>query len=528
MGCAVVLLACGGDDDGLSDGGFDASAEDAPDVGIDVNAPTVPWPHRLPDTAELGDRRGRRLARTIIHLHSPLSHDACDGEGFVDGALADETCLAHFRDSLCALRIDAAMVTDHAPHLNEVTLEEALWIQPGDAPVTDESGGVFANRIACEDGHRTLVTVGSENAIMPLGLRRHPGDPDAPSTPEELITLYDGRDAAAAEVFREAGALIWVAHTEEHPLDFFREIDVDGIELYNLHADVDPRIRSEHLGLEDGGYLGELLKFGRPAFRLEPDLAVLAFLSRQGVSLDKWDTLLAEGTRVAGSGGCDAHENALSMPLGDGERGDSYRRMMIWITNHLLVDVPASGVVEPDAVEDALDAGRFYVTHEVFGTPMGFDFTANEGGAVFEMGEDAPLGSTLRVVRPTLPDGFPQNPGPTVTLHLIRSEEGGGVEVAMAAEGDIEFVVDEAGAYRAEVRMMPEHAREYVRATADVLIHEVNWVYSNPIFVGVPVAERAPLPDALRARVGRDQSAYFRARAERALSGLRAVDPPGR
>src|SRR5690606_32970693 len=84
------------------------------------------WPREFPPTSDLGDRRGRAVARAIVHLHSPLSHDACDGMGWADGALADEACLASLRDALCALRVDVAMLTDHAPNVDTVPFEEAF------------------------------------------------------------------------------------------------------------------------------------------------------------------------------------------------------------------------------------------------------------------------------------------------------------------------------------------------------------------------------------------------------------------
>ena len=483
----ALALACG-DDDAGDDAGADAGADVGGDVGsdatVDAGPMLDPWPGRMPATSELGLRRGRAIARSIIHLHSPLSHDACDGEGWVDGELADPDCLQHLRDSLCALRIDAAMLTDHAPHVNEADFMRALWIADGDEPILVDDVPV-ANRMACADGHRVLIQVGSENRLMPIGLERHPGDS---TDPEVLNTLYDSDDVDAIAAFRDAGALVWIAHTEEKDVDYLRGLNLDGLELYNLHADVDPRSRQEFLGIEDpGGFLGTLLGFTRPALDLTGDLAVMTFLSRQAVTLGKWDTLLAEGRRIAGSGGCDAHENAFPMPLLDGERADSYRRMMSWITNHVLVDE-----VSPEGIQEGLDTGRLYVVHEVFGTPMGFDFVATDGTDEYDMGDAAPLGVMIEASMPALPEGFPNDPAPTLSLHLLRSEAGGAVEVASTTEATLSFAADQPGAYRVEVRMVPEHARPYVAAVADELIREQTWVYSNPIFVELPEPAAAP------------------------------------
>ncbi|HJL15845.1 MAG TPA: hypothetical protein RMH99_09325 [Sandaracinaceae bacterium LLY-WYZ-13_1] len=44
----------------------------------------------------------------------------------------------------------------------------------------------------------------------------------------------------------------------------------------------------------------------------------------------------------------------------------------------------------------------------------------------------------------------------------------------------------EPGAYRAEVRMVPEHARPFLGSRADRLVREVVWVYANPVHVVAP------------------------------------------
>src|SRR5690606_20784677 len=124
-------------------------------------------------------------------------------------------------------------------------------------------------------------------------------------------------------------------------------------EIYNLHANVAPDIRHEHLGLPPADFLGPLLEFANARLRMPPDLAVLAFLAENQPALDRWDALLAEGVRITGTAGCDAHENAIRTILADGERADSYRRMMIWVQNHLLVDD-----VTPEAIDEALTSGR--------------------------------------------------------------------------------------------------------------------------------------------------------------------------
>lgn len=475
LALAVVSTsaACGDDDAAPADGGTDAGP---PDAGpIDAGPP---WTAAdLPPLEDLGEVRGRRLARSIVHLHSPLSHDACDGEGWVDGALADATCLANLRAALCTLKIDAAMLTDHAPHVNEVAIADGLWMEAGDQPVTNAAGDVIGSRMACADGHRVLVTVGSENALMPVALERHVLDTTDLAA---LEAAYDESTPAAVDAFRAAGALVMVAHSEGRAIDSFRMLLPDGMEIYNTHANLAPDIREEDLGLEPLGYLTDLLEFTDGRNRLPPDLMWLSFFVENQNALDKWDTLLAEGARLTGFAGNDAHENTFPEPMADGERGDSFRRLMRWSSNHLLVDD-----LELASVRDALATGRLYVVFEIFGTPVGFDFVADDAGMAREMGEDAIVGATLRVVRPVVATGQPGSDAPPpMRLRILRSTATGAVEVASGDGAMLEHVATEPGPYRAEVRITPDHMRPYLGRFADRFVREHVWIYSNPIFVG--------------------------------------------
>src|SRR5262249_15041733 len=151
-------------------------------------------------------------------------------------------------------------------------------------------------------------------------------------------------------------------------------------------------------------------------------LAFLAFDEPNLPSLEAWDGLLARGLHVAGSGGTDAHQNVLPLPLRDGERADSYRRMMRWFSNVVLVADPT----DPVQIEDALRAGRMYVAFEIFGTPVGFDAHA---GAV-ELGGTAAVGDTLTVTLPTVYDLDPSLPVPVIAAQVIRVTAEGTTVVA--------------------------------------------------------------------------------------------------
>jgi hypothetical protein len=441
----------------------------------DAGPPLPEWPHDLAPTTELPTVRGLSVARSIIHLHSPLSHDACDGKGWVDGALADPECLAHLRDAVCRLHLDVANLTDHSSHINEVAFPDALWIDSaaGDEPLM-EGGAVVAARWACADGHRVIITAGSENDLMPIALERHPIDS---TDPVMLEAAYDADGPDAVASFRAAGGLVFIPHTEQRPLDYLRTIGVDGIEIFNIHAAVDPRIRSEHLGLPGSDHLVDLLAFTDRRNRLEPDLAFVSFFLENRNHLDKWDALLAEGIDVSGVIGTDAHENTFTALMPDGERGDSYRRLMRWFTNHVLVADRTR-----EAYLEGLAARRTAVVVEGWGTPVGFDYvaTATDGTMPIEMGGTAPLGHELTVTLPTLAADYPAEPPPEIRARILRSTATGGMVVAEGATPELTFTPTEAGAYRAEIRITPHHTTPYLRHFEREATDQI-WIYANAI-----------------------------------------------
>jgi hypothetical protein len=445
---------------------------------------TPPWRADLPGAAEaMGERRGLLPARGIIHLHSVYSHDACDGRPHdpVTGAI-DADCLADLRAALCTTRIDFAALTDHDAHMAEEEFETLLLLAPGDEAITDALGRPVAARIACDDGHRVLLSVGGENRVMPLMLDEHP-----PGTPAERRAVYNAESAEVVDTFRELGALVWIAHTESRSLELLRELSPDGIEIYNLHANIDPNIRADYLGLSASGAITAVAEFADVNnTALEPDLALLSFLEPSAPALERWDELLADGRRVSGSAGTDAHQNALPITLRDGERGDSYRRLLRWFSNVALVGDPS----DPAAIKDALGAGRFFVVFEVLGTPAGFDVVAVGGPAgPVELGGEvsADAGATLEV---TVPEVFALPAAlatPDIRARVLRIDAGGRAEVAAGAGPTLSVPLDRPGAYRVEVLITPWHLEPYFGGLRGAHhAREQVWIYANPIYVTAP------------------------------------------
>ncbi len=447
------------------------------DIAADAPPPRPPWPHTLQPAAMMGEPRGMHTARVIIHSHSVHSHDACDGEPYVDGG-PNEPCLGHFRAALCATRVDVDFLTEHAGLMADGSFERTLQIRPGDEPVMDGTG-LVGYRVVCPDGHRALVLPGAENALMPIGLTRHPD-----LVGGSLGAAYNADDAAAVARFHAAGALVAIPHTEQRTLAHLQELGPDLIEVYNIHANVDPRIAGPYLHIDVGPLLLDVSRFGPAWANLEPDLVFLAFFRESETDLVAWGTFWAQGTPMPGIAGTDSHENTFPSLLPDGERGDSYRRMFRWFSNVVRVDGP----IDREHTMAALRLGHSYIAFEAFGTPADFDCLARgTSGAVTEMGgstllSDAP---TITVTRPTVLGLDPALTPPTVRLRILRADAtaaAGWVEVASGSDPTLTFQPTLAGAYRAEVRIVPEHVRPYL-PRLERLVHDAPWVYGNPIAV---------------------------------------------
>ncbi len=434
------------------------------------------WDRTLPEARVMGVRRGLTPARGIVHLHSPYSHDACDGMPR-PGGLPDEQCLADLRAALCLERIDFANLTDHDGSMADEDFTKLFSMRGSDQPVM-RGADQIASRILCDDGHQVLVTIGGENDLMPIMLDHHP-----PGTIQERHAVYNGNDAATSAAFRAAGGLVWVAHTESKTLDTLREVAPDGIEVYNLHANIDPDIRKDYLGLSSSGAISAAIVFadnqpGHP----EPDLAMLAFFSPNLPSIQKWEALLGEGKHLAVTAGSDAHQNAIPVIMADGERGDSYRRVLRWFGNVALVSDPH----DVDQIEAALESGRMYATFELLGTPEGFDaYVTTPSGAIIELGGTISNvdGGTLTVHVPKVLGLDPSLPAPTITGKVVWIDASGPHDVG---QGDSTFLVHlgAPGAYRVEITITPSHLGPYLGDLGSGMAEvALPWIYASPFYV---------------------------------------------
>ena len=479
--CLLALLlgvaAC--DDDGTADPTPDARAPDAAptDAGAhdccadarvaDAGAPppdarvypdSQMWAPRPPPagTGEVTPAAdGWVWARGLIHMHSPFSHDACDGDPR-PGGVYDLDCLGDLRRGMCFDRHDFVFLTDHSGSFAELdTLEAVLWLQEGDEAIAGPDGGPVGARWACPDGHRVLVTAGFESDLMPVMLQRKPP-----------AALHRGEDAETARTLRDDyGAVVLQAHLEDRDVEQLRSIGLDGAEIYNLHANVDPR----------GLYWNELVAALRDWLPAgfeggHPDLAFLAVVRPIEPSVRAWDTLLPT-QRLTGFAGSDIHQNTNILPTHDGERLDSYRRFGGWFSNYLLVRERTL----PE-LRAALLEGRVVVAFDALGHPFGLDYAAHTADDDrVEMGEATPFAAGTRL-RFTV-----DSPDP-LAVRLYRVDEAG-TTLVLETDGPFEHTPEAPGAYRVEVWRTPVSLAPELGIVAEIFVRPAIWLYTNPVYV---------------------------------------------
>lgn len=423
-----------------------------------------------PNSRGLLDRRG------LIHAHSYFSHDACDNEPVKNG-VRDEVCFDDFRRGLCQSKHDYVMLTDHPAEFHLAEFPDSVLYRPdrGDQLVV-RNGRPVASWAGCNDGHSSLILAGSESsAVMPVGLEQHVADGQS-----ERDAVYGSRSSEAADVMRDNGAVILVAHTEGHSVRDLIDRNLDGFEMYNIHANL---LRPQAIGKA----VQLLFRLGLPGADelAHPDLALLYLITEDPAYLTRWGSVLAAGARRVTTMGTDCHRNTFPVPMQDGERVDSYRRMMMWFSNHLLVAPERNGSWDDRHLKEALAAGRLYGAFELLGYPSGFDFHASTSSTTVEMGGALALADrpTLLVTMPSVRGLDPAAAPPVLQARILRAIDGGFEEVSTGS-GNLTFQPSAAGAYRAEIRILPNHLRSFMGKDADELLsHDYVWVYSNAIYI---------------------------------------------
>lgn len=518
LGFAVVV-ACG-------DGDAPAAA-DAPAPSSTSTSSTRPDAGGSPVVSQ-GDAATGRVARFkelkgVLHVHSAYSHDACDGEGIVDGGL-NTACIDDLRAAPCNVGLDYVNLTDHPAHMNEYEPAKNLLYSAarGDELILGQDGvSPIGNLVSCPGGRKVLFTFGYEgNHTLPLMMDRHPTQYGAYATTRPLAEVK----ALVADL-KSAGALVALAHSEQADLtaDLIVEGGADLMEWYNPHGNF-----LKTLGVTDrvtGNPLALLSLFGK----LDPflagstsgahaDLLYLPLLTEWPVEgFTKWREVQKKRF-VPGVFGSDVHQNVSIDPvckgaaqqalctaaaggknaalglllaggqlvLSDGKRLDSYDRIMRWLRN-----VTLTNDLTPAGVKGALREGRSYGVFSVFGEPTGFYFEGNAGGTMLDMGGLAkgPIALTMKVPDAPTPTQtavtFDANAAKSAAVRavLFRTDGSGTVEVASATAlgATLNKTVTEPGSYHVEIWLKPKHLTAALGPQTALADREFLWLISNPI-----------------------------------------------
>ncbi len=459
------------------------------------------WQPDLPEYLPSESNR-QEWARTIIHMHSVYSWDACDEKHLPIGQI-DESCLMRLRQALCRDHIDILFLTEHSAHMASTDFNSVLNIRDGDTPIWRD-GQIVESIQHCPDGHQVHLFPGEETSLMPIGLLRHP-DPILGSM-RLAYGKYNQFSEAVAENLHNAGALIALSHLESKPLTAIRKIQPELIEIYNLHANLISAFRQDlwpwikTTGHWEPAIAGpphppcnpcpskwqsvkDIPRIAQFLFNpyVEPDLLFLLLFREDEDSLTKWSQITLERP-TTGFAGTDAHENMPSITMRDGDRVNGYRRVMRWFSNFVQID----GTFEREAILASLKSGKVFVAFEILGTPHGFQVDAESDDKRYQMGEtiirrsNRPVSFFLKL--PDITGIESTSPFPERRLRLLRATENGWQEVARSTDADLHYETTNAGAYRAEIRMRPTHLKPYLFGLTN-LIRDLPWIYTNPIYV---------------------------------------------
>lgn len=467
--------------------------------------------------------------RGILHVHSPYSHDACDGLGLIDG-VPNAGCMADLRAAICAAGLDFALLTDHPAHMQEHPFETVLLHDPDAGDELVSEGDATYNLLDCGNGRRVVIAAGYESThTMPLGLHHHV---DAAL----YAGLTDGLPLADAKALIEGlaagGAVTAIAHSEEEDLSAARivEVGLDAMEWYNPHGNFKTALGGDNIAgdaVKVLGLLQGILPFmAGSTSGAHPDLVYLRLLPDWPVAgFEKWREV-QRARAVTGVLGSDVHQNVAVDPIcdnpnpvlqaacvaaaeavlpeslaglitggtvmmADGGRLDSFARVLRWLENRVLTP---PGALNLAALQDALRAGRSYGLFSVFGAPEGLRFAARDASdALLWIGDAAPGPLTLELRAPTRPaalaGGAPftaaQADQADVRLELWRTDAEGTAlvhELAGLGAAD-ELLVTEPGAYHVEVKLRPRHLLEALGDQVDLAEVEYLWLITNPIRV---------------------------------------------
>ena len=263
--------------------------------------------------------------------------------------------------------------------------------------------------------------------------------------PSDFEFPVDQPAQVAVDAIRDAGgvAMVSLPFDMKHPWEDWDVDGCSGLEVLNLSTTA-----RGHINLLSLAWL-------IPLWRTKGTGAVLnAIAARPDAALRRWDQWLAKGLRTVGLGALDAHAQMkiLARKVSIPTYEESFRAL----TTHVWVH-PGSDPV-PDAIEDALLAGRSY-----------FAFDSIGGGATLWFGtEDGVLPGGTAAVGTRL---WAKAPAGTF-LRLLHD----GRLAASSRDGSLEHRTTVPGAYRLEASRVGAWLGPFA-------IGARPWAFTNPIFV---------------------------------------------
>jgi hypothetical protein len=454
-----------------------SSAGQAIDAGTDSKWPGYD-PYAIVPASSLAAPRGFSLHRTTIHLHSVYSWDAADQKGFIDssgkqdydaGAI-NEPYYQDLRKGLCMTGQEVAFLTDHVNHFPDFEYPDVLLYRAALGDQLVMSGGKpVAVALACPNGPPVLLSAGCDYNTLAIGLNQHVAD-----TPDARRLVYGQSTAAAYATLRQNGALVLAGYLPRWDPTQLMSLQFDGLEAYNPIFNFTDRL---------GDALSLVLTMNKdPSSVPVPELGLIAIFEENQTILTLWSQMAQKG-RVPSFLGSNAHENVLPNSTPDGERLDSYRRMLHWWANYVML--PAGTTLDVTSAKAAIAAGRSFGSFDYLGYPSGFDFHAEAGGTIYEMGDQTPpsVPADLVVVAPTVVGLTSIDTPPLVRVRILKAEGTSWTEVA-AGTGTVTAPAVAAGVYRAEARITPLHLKPNLGSTPDQYLSEQLWIYGNAIWVG--------------------------------------------
>lgn len=345
----------------------------------------------------------------------------------------------------------------------------------------NKNGAIYANQMrSCSNSFQPILMAGFEGSLMALGMSQH-----LEVEEDKRASWYIRQDSSLRQRLQsESDAIVVVPHTESRSIDLMTSIAPDAIEIYNFHANVDPKIRKKDLGESPFENIPQILTYLiDPYATLTPDLAFMGILKLHAIYFQKWNSLINSGLKVTGLGGTDSHENVFKEKGSDGERLDSHRRITRLMSNHFLVSS-----IDPDVIKDALKKGRGWLVFEGLGSPKDMDFYADGGGGSIGVGETGQFQAGKTILHVKVPSLSPASPQGKDQPHLrveLRQIQSDGSDVAVVTSGgdDINYSVTSPGVYRAQVWITPLHLKSYLGAFSKYSGQEYPWIITNPIYL---------------------------------------------